>query len=119
MTDQALTSAAELPHGEYAIVEVFGHTTLIGRVTEIERFGTKMLAIEPLFNKVLLPAIFQGGPSIFRLTPCSPEVAWERQPSRQYELPPTIFATVPVAALPAAELATRWNDDLDDNERPF
>ena len=35
--------------GEYAIVELFGHTTLVGRVAEVERFGAKMLALEPIF----------------------------------------------------------------------
>ena len=38
---------AALPEGQYAIVELMGHTTLVGRVTEIERFGTKMLGMRP------------------------------------------------------------------------
>lgn len=121
MTEQ-LPDATALPAGEYAIVELFGHTTLVGRIAEIERFGTKMLAIEPLFNRVLLPAVFHGGAAIYRLTPCSVDVAWTRQPSRAYELPPTIFATIPPIALPPAEPAPRWNeaeDDGDDDDRPF
>ncbi len=102
MTEPFVT-AEELPPGEYAIVEFFGHVTLIGRIAEVERFGVKMLMIQPLFNNVLLPAVFQGGASIYRLTPCSPSVAWERQLTNQYELPPTIFATVPPEALPVYE----------------
>ncbi len=93
----------ELPPGEYAIVEFFGHVTLVGRISEVERFGVQMLAIQPLFNNMLLPAVFHGGASIYRLTPCSPSVAWERQPTHQYQLPPPIFATVPQGALPAYE----------------
>lgn len=118
-TDEQLDTAAALPPGEWAIVELFGHTTLVGRIAEVERFGSKMLAIELLFNRVLLPAVFHGGAAIYRLTPCSPEVAWERQPSRQYELPPTIFATIPPAALPPVDPAPRWNEADDDDERPF
>jgi hypothetical protein len=115
-----MTDAAELPIGEYAIGELFGHTTLVGRIAEVERFGTKMLAIEPLFNRVLLPAVFHGGAAIYRLTPCSPVVAWERQPTQRYELPPTIFATIPPAALPPVEApvwASAKTDDDDDG--PF
>ena len=55
------------PPGDYCILELFGHMTLVGRFCEVERFGTKMLAIEPLFNSILLPAVFhpvsQGAPS--------------------------------------------------------
>lgn len=110
----------ELPAGDYAIVELFGHTTLIGRYTEVERFGTKMLALEPLFNGAMLPAVFHGGAAIYRLTPCSPEVAWRRQPKRNFELPPAILATVPLAMLPPVEPAAVWADDEDDDpERPF
>lgn len=87
--------------GEFAIVELFGHTTLIGRIAEVERFGVKMLAIEPLFNGALLGTVFHGGATIYRLTPCSREVAWERQPREDYQLPPAVRAIVPPALLPA------------------
>ena len=91
---------ADLAPGEYAIVELFGHTTLVGRIAEVERFGSKMLAIEPLFAGNLLPCVFHGGAAIYRLTPCSPEVAWRRQPRSNYQLPPAILAIVPVLLLP-------------------
>jgi hypothetical protein len=90
-------------NGEWAIVELFGHTTLVGRIAEVERFGTKMLAIEPLFNGLLLPTVFHGGASIYRLTPCSEQIARERQPKQTYQLPPTIAAILPLTALPAAD----------------
>jgi hypothetical protein len=109
----------ELPPGEYAIVELFGHVTLVGRIAEIERFGTKMLAIEPFFNGNLLPAVFHGGAAIYRLTPCAPDVAWRKQPTRNYELPPTILATVPLTLLPPVEPAPRWSEADDDDGRPF
>lgn len=103
MTEQATKTDdfQDLPLGDYAIVELFGHTTLVGRIGEIERFGTKMLAIEPLFNGQLLSPVFHGGASIYRLTPCSALVAWKQQPKEGWQLPPTIRTVVPAALLPA------------------
>jgi hypothetical protein len=104
--------ADTLPEGEYCIVELMGHQTLVGRMAEVERFGAKMLALEPLFNGHLLPVVFQGGPSIYRLTPCSLAVAWARQPKNAYQLPPSIAATLPPAFLPPGQLPL----DLDERE---
>lgn len=91
----------EYPEGDYAIVELMGHTTLVGRIAEVERYGTKMLAIETLFNGAFLGPIYQGGPSIYRLTPCSAEVAFKKQPTRNYQLPAALLAIVPQALLEA------------------
>lgn len=92
-----------LPMGEYAIVELFGHTTLVGRITEVERFGAKMMALEPIFNKHLLGPVYHGGAAIYRLTPCSPQIAWDRQHKESWSLPPSIRVVVPPEALPAPE----------------
>ena len=96
-------SETEHPEGDYAIVELFGHTTLVGRYAEVERFGSKMLALEPLFNDTLLPPVFHGGAAIYRLTPCSADVAFKRQPRHGYQLPPSILCIVPTALLPTQE----------------
>jgi hypothetical protein len=90
----------EPPPGDYCIVELFGHQTQVGRFSEVERFGAKMLAIEPLFNGALMPEVYQGGASIYRLTPCSPEVAWAKHLRNEYKLPSAIAATLPPEALP-------------------
>ena len=96
----AEAAAPTYPDGDYAIVELFGHTTLVGRIAEVERFGAKFLAMEPLFNGTLLPAIFHGGAAIYRLTPCPAEVAFKRQPTHAYQLPPAVAAIVPITLLP-------------------
>lgn len=95
----------DLPEGTYAIVELMGHTTLVGRVTEIEKFGAKMMGIEVLFAGQLLPAVLQGGPSIYRFTPCSPKTAWKGQCKQEnlWRLPDPIRAIVPAALLPAPD----------------
>ena len=103
------TSATTLPEGDYAIVELLGHTTLIGRIDEVDRFGTKMLQVEPVFAGKLLGAIFQGGGSIYRLTPCSREVAANKGPTSEWQLPGPVRATIPPEMLPPPE----------DDEGPF
>lgn len=90
-----------LPSGDYCILELFGHITLVGRYREVEMIGTKMLAIEPLFCDELLPVVFHGGASVYRLTPCEAETARKYQPREAYQLPPSIRANVPVALLPS------------------
>ena len=93
----------DLPAGEYAIVEVLGHRTIIGRVEEIERFGTKLMKIEPLFNGQLLSAVLIGGASIYQFTPCSAETAEARQAKEEWQLPPSIRAVLPPELIPPPE----------------
>jgi hypothetical protein len=117
-------NASEIhPPGEYAIVELFGHTTLVGRVTEVERFGAKMMALEPLFANELLPAVFHGGAAIYRLTPCSAEVAFARQPREAWQLPAPIRCIVPATLLAAASASIdpteEEDDEPDDNDGEF
>lgn len=92
-----------LPAGDYAIVEVLGHRTIVGRVEEVERFGTKLMSIEPLFQDQLLPAVLIGGSSIYQFTPCTAEVAGLRQPKQNWQLPASIRAALPPELLPAPD----------------
>lgn len=101
----------EYPPGEYAIVELLGHAKLVGRISEVERFGTKMLAMEPLFRGHLLPAVYQNGPSIYRVTPCSPQVAFKLQAHGTWKIPFAIRCTIP-AALLEAPMETSAGDEL-------
>ncbi len=80
MAESTPIAAGAMPEGDYAIVEALGHRTLIGRVSEIERFGTKLLQVEPLFGDVMLGPILLGGGSIYQFTPCSADVAFARRP---------------------------------------
>jgi hypothetical protein len=98
-------SATDMPDGEYAIVEALGHRTLVGRVAEIERFGTKMLQVEPLFGDVMLAPVLLGGASIYQFTPCSADIAFARRPQQTYQLPGSVQAVIPPLALPS-------NDEL-------
>lgn len=102
-----------LPAGEYAIVEVLGHRTFIGRIGEVERFGVKLLAVEPLFNDMLLPPVFIGGASIYQLSPVPAEVAARRQPRYQYQLPDSVSAALPPAADEEDRRSEVDDDDVD------
>lgn len=104
MTDTTLiNTVADLPAGEYAIVEALGHRTLVGRVAEIERFGTKMLQVEPLFGQVMLRPVLLGGGSIYQFTPCDAATAYTRRPRETYQLSGSVAATIPPIALPSSE----------------
>jgi hypothetical protein len=101
-----ISTAADLPDGDYAIAEIMGHSTMIGRFAEVERFGTKMLQLEPIWENKLLPAVFVGGSSLYRFTPCTREVAFARQPTGRYQLPDAVRATLPPEVRPALPAPT-------------
>jgi len=106
-----MTDIKTLPSGDYAIVEVLGHRTYIGRVTEVERFGTKLLQIEPLFNDNLLTPVMVGGGSIYQFTPVSAAIAQSRHPKEQWQLPAMLRATLPPECLPAPMTSEFTPDD--------
>lgn len=129
MSETTILDATALPEGEFAIVEILGHRTLVGRVAEIERFGTKLLQIEPMFGDVMLGPVLIGGGSLYQFTPCSAAVAYARRPKQTYQLPGSVAATIPALALPSnEELPSFLSDpagngpdfgvtDLEDDER--
>lgn len=107
-------AASGHPEGEYAIVEVLGHRTIIGRIAEVERFGTKFLAVEPLWQDAFLPEVLIGGSSIYQLTRCSAETAFKQQPKAHYQLPPSVAVTVPKPPAPALP---SFVEDEDEDQR--
>lgn len=113
-----LFKSAALPDGEYAIVELLGHRTLIGRIAEVERFGTKMLQIEPVFQGRLLPPLLHGGGAIYALTPCTREVAGAKGPMLHWQLPAAVASTLPQEALAAPEPQDTGSFDDFDEEDP-
>jgi len=115
-TEIDMSDVAPLPAGDYCILELFGHVTLVGRYKEVELFATKMMAIEPLFQDTLLSVVFHGGAAIYRLTPCEPETARKHQPTHGYQLPPAIRANVPAALLPAPSDYPGYSDHSEDND---
>jgi hypothetical protein len=111
MADTIDKTVIELPDGEYAIAEIMGHSTMIGRFTEVERFGTKMLQLEPIWQGKLLPAVFIGGASLYRFTPCTKDIAIKRQPTERYQLPEALRATLPPEPMPALQPPQGFNGE--------
>lgn len=97
--------------GEYAIVEVLGHRTVVGRIAEVERFGTRFLAVEAIWQGELLPAALIGGTSIYQLTPCAAEVAFARQAKHLYDLPPSLGIIAKELPGPALTFAPAFLDE--------
>ena len=88
---------------EYAVVELFGHRCLSGRVIEVEKFGTKLLRIDiPDKGKFEngYKTQFYGGASIFSLTPC--DLATVEKMNKPYE---------------RAGILTYFEPEVDDQER--
>lgn len=112
------SQVAPLPDGTYAIVELLGHRTLIGRIDEVERFGTKMIQVEPVFQGRLLEPVLHGGSAIYGLTPCSKELAASKGATQRWQLPEAIRAQLPLEALPAPEEAEIVRED-DEDGGPF
>ena len=73
MNDHAQIPEADELQPEYAVIEVFGHRRLAGRVTEIEKFGTKLLRIDipekGKFEHGFTTQMYVGA-SLFSVTPC-------------------------------------------------
>lgn len=58
---------------EYAVVELMGHVRHVGRLTEVDRFGSKMGRIDiPKGGKFEdgFTSVFFSGSAIYRVTPC-------------------------------------------------
>ena len=98
--DASCSDAA--PQSAWACAEIFGHRKHYGRISEVERFGAKMLRIDvplapaaPLLGEdEKFESFVYGGGAIFSLTPMTEEAArkWAAQAGRSYgvvsRLPP-------------------------------
>ena len=111
------------PPGDYAIVEILGHQTLIGRVEEVERFGFRMLRIEPIFCGVLLGPIYQSGGSLYRFSSCAAQDPGALETLEEADLARRRAAETPLLVDPRKFLAedgddADFADDLQDDVSP-
>lgn len=102
-TDASVPVAAN--DGDYAIVEIMGHRKLVGRISEVERYGVKFLRVEPMFKGSILGVETLVQPaSIFCLTPVEHATAVRFAPIERYNLPDVIAAaSAHMLALPEPE----------------
>ncbi len=77
----------------YAILELFGHRRLAGRVSEVEMFGGKLLRIDVPTDGDTMTTLFYTTPAIYGLTPTTEEIARavakrnQPEPVYRWELP--------------------------------
>lgn len=97
---------------EWMRIEIFGHRVRCGRVTEIERFGTKLCQIEVFEGSGEQPACIEqyGGAAIFSATPCTEEYA------RDFHRP---YSHAPRLHLPAPDDDAVDADVFEDDEIPI
>ena len=90
-----MSDTATSPPEEWARVEIMGHRQHYGRISEAERFGSKMLRVDvPTEDPDVYETHFYGGASIFGITPTT-EATARAYASRYRPAPYT-----PVNALP-------------------
>lgn len=78
---------------EWAILELMGHVRIAGKVTEEERFGSKIGRIDVPIKSGGFVTQYFGGASVYRMTIVSDDVAKavafnnEPSPIHAYEMP--------------------------------
>ncbi len=104
------TTERDRPQDLWAIVEVMGHSRYAGRVSEYTGLGVPLVRVEvpeteeePAFEKLL------GAASIFRVTPCTEDVA--RRAAESLRVRP-----LSMVALPSREPALPHYIEPEDDE---
>lgn len=114
------TKAPAADETEYAVVELMGHRTRVGRVMEVERFGAKMLRIdvpkEGDFEKGFVSQ-FYSGTAIYCFTPC--DLATVERHGRPYAPASRLAYREPedIASALHAEDEARDQEEEDDEEQ--
>lgn len=123
-----MDSTTEARFEEWAVVELMGHVRIAGRLTEEERFGTKLGRIDIPRGEGFVTQYF-GGASVYRVTPVSEEAARavarrsQPEPVHRYELLPAPESRVE-AMLGSQRRADSdvghhaWTADEDPDEEP-
>lgn len=102
---------ATYPEGQYAKVEMMGHRTLWGRISEVTLFGAAMLKIEPIVGGKIVGEVLTGAASIYCLTKVSAVTAFGMAPSNAgYD------NTLRLLAPPSTGSTLREIDHDDDDE---
>jgi hypothetical protein len=88
----------------WAIVELMGHVRLAGRLTEVERFGSKLGQLDIPTAEGGFVTQFFGGGSVYRITAVSEQVARDVAASNQPQPIHTWEYPKPDTALPASSI---------------
>lgn len=69
------TDRTDTQPDEWAIVEIMGHHQTAGRIQEVTRFGAQLLRVDRPDRDGGFHTEFYGGQAIYRLRPCTEEIA--------------------------------------------
>lgn len=100
MAEQGVQETA--PVAEWAIVELMGHVRMAGLVSEEQHFGATLGRIDIPRGDTEFATQFFGGGSVYRISPCSEEVARavaarnQPMPVQRWELPSPAEPAKPV-----------------------
>jgi len=95
----------------WACLELMGHVMTYGRITEEEHFGQKLGRIEiPTGEDAFLTQWF-GGSSVYRITPCTEEVARRAAGYRRPAISQFARAGEPPDFIPSDDDPSLDNDD--------
>jgi hypothetical protein len=102
---------------EWAIVEIMGHLRRAGRISEVTKFGALLLRVDiPVIGdadgETSWATEFFGGASIYRLRPCTEEIA--RAAARQIGDPRPVAPVAYRPRLPAPEPTFDDHEDIFD-----
>ena len=119
-----MTDKAETPPDEWAIVEIMGHHQSAGRIQEVTRFGAQLLRVDRPEKDGGFHTEFYGGQAIYRIRPCTEEIARRYATEQLYDDRPVRPIDYREAAPEHAALAIRedFADEGDDDagdEDPF
>lgn len=104
---------------EWGILELLGHRRLGGRVTEVEKFGTKMARIDipdmrdGAASDATVATQYYGPAAIYGFHPCTEEVA--RAEARYNQPRPVALLSPPPSRVP--DYGPDDEDDTDDIDR--
>jgi hypothetical protein len=105
----------------WAVLELMGHVRMAGRVTEEERFGSKMGRIDVPGPDDSFTTVYFGGASVYRMTPTTEEIARsvaghnQPRPVSLYELPKPAVAKEDEMAYDRIH-SGEWDDPQDDED---
>lgn len=75
MSDPHINPTPDAPFDHWAVVELLGHVRIAGRVTEEERFGSKLGRVDiPTGDATFVTQYFSGN-SVYRITPTTEALA--------------------------------------------
>jgi hypothetical protein len=104
----------------WAVVELFGHRKLAGRVSEAEIAGAGFVKLDVPGPGEKVITQFYNPKAIYELTPCTEEVAralakrYQPEPIQRFELPP-----MPAPGGVQDADVVDDEDDADPNDGPF